>query len=105
MNSEDLIKVIKSAKLEILNESDFCELDNTRDLIRDLKFKIKGDKYFITWFKNTMTLETEQGLQVMFNKVTHSSTWPNRYKRNLQFYNGDGVCAVIGLELIKVTGE
>jgi len=105
MNSEDLLKVIKSAKLDILNECDFCELDDTQDLIRDLKFKVKDDEYFITWFKNTMTLETKQGLQVFFNKVTHSNTYPNRHKRNLQFYNNDGVCAVIGLELYKVTGE
>ena len=99
MKSEKLLELIKQAKIEIINEHDFGQLNDDLNLNRELKFKINDKEFSILWFKNLMTLKTECGLEVMFKHIVHSSTWPNRYKRNLQFYIDCDCVAVIGLEL------
>lgn len=99
MKVEELLQVLKSAKVEILNEDEFGELDDNLDLVRRLRFCIDEAEYSIIWYHNMMTLTTGRTTQqTMFTRIEHSGTWPNNYMRNLQMYYGDDCVSVIGLE-------
>ena len=45
-----------------------------------------------------MTLTTDGGLDVIFDDVEYSGTWPNQFKSNLQFKARGVVVAVLGIE-------
>ena len=98
MNSEDLVKVLKSSGVEIIDEHKFCQLSDDNHFIRDIKFIHNNQEFYITWYKNQMTLSHGCGIDVMFETVEYSGTWPNGFKKNLQFRARDQVVAVIGLE-------
>lgn len=101
MKSEELVNVIKNAKIEIFNEDSFCELiEGTTNIERNLSFMINGQEYLIEWYKNLMTLKIRgnSAMEIKFTKIEHSSTWPNEYKRNLQMYYGNDCVCIIGLE-------
>lgn len=101
MKSEELIKVLKAAGVEIQNDEEFAELGKDRKFCRVVHFEVPYDKtqYSIVWFTNMMTLSMQgPSLDVMFETIEHSGTWPNRHKRNLQMYQGSDCVAVIGLE-------
>lgn len=99
MKVEELVQVLKSAKVEILHEDEFGTLDDKLDLNRDLYFRVGDIEYYINWFHNLMKLYTvgTTGF-TMFTRIEHSGTWPNSYMRNLQMYYGDNCVSVIGLE-------
>lgn len=99
MECEELVEVLKSAGVEILNEDKFGELDNKYNLIRNLNFKVGDVEYYINWFHNLMKLYTvgTTGFTI-FTRIEHSGTWPNNFKRNLQMYYGEHCVCVIGLE-------
>jgi len=99
MKQERLVEVLKSSEVELIGLDKFGTLDEKMDLVRDLGFKHSGQEFNINWFTNMMTLSHRSGINVMFDKVEHSSTWPNSYTRNLQFLQRGKVVAVIGLEL------
>lgn len=101
MNSEQLIKVLASAGVELMGLDDFGELNEDLGLNRDLGFSHNGEEFNIEWFANMMTLSHKSGINVMFDKVEHSGTWPNHFKRNLQFKANGNVVAVIGIEPYK----
>ena len=99
MKSERLIEVLKDSGVTLLNEHQFCKLDASLGLVRNIDFTVDGDSvYSIIWFKNMLTLTTSCGLEVMADKVRHSGTWPNNYRTNLQFYNYGKTIAVIGIK-------
>lgn len=98
MKSEELIKTINSAGLKILNEHEFCELEHNNHFNRKLFFMVDDNEYCIEWFSNLMTLTSPCGMEVKYTNVEHSGTWPNRFKRNLQFYYGKDCVAIIGIE-------
>jgi hypothetical protein len=64
---------------------------------RIVRFEIHDVEYEITLFANECYLWCG-GLQIPFYCCEVSSTWPNGFKRNLQFYYDGEVCAVIPLE-------
>lgn len=94
----ELLKVLKSAKVEVLNEDTFGELNKDYHLNRDVYFMLGGHKYKINWYCNLCTLTTPCGVDILFTKVEHSGTWPNHYKRNLQFKYGIDTVCIIGVE-------
>ena len=96
-----LLSTLKSAGADITPGDKFGELNDKHEFNRNLGFTIAGGCYVINWYTNLMTLKCIGGLSVMFDKVEHSSTWPNEYKRNLQFYYNGNCVAVIGLELYE----
>ena len=65
---------------------------------RKRRFVIAGEKYQITWYRNTSYLE-HRNIIVRFDLVKQSGTWPNNKKMNLQFYNTNlETCCIIPLE-------
>jgi len=67
---------------------------DTGEFNRDFRFKVSGNQYLITWWKNVCYLHIDTRCFIIFNQVEISGTWPNRAKNNLQFMNaaGDKVC-------------
>ena len=103
MKCEELVSVLKSAGVEVLNEDEFGRLDEDLNLVRDLRFCVDDSEYSIVWFNNMMTLHTWNSTQqTMFTRIEHSGTWPNNFKRNLQMYYKDDCVCVIGLERYPV---
>lgn len=94
---EDLDKVLSHHSIELKEHSiNPAEFDRTRH------FKALGVDYKIKWHVNQCSLFTEN-LQVPFNCVEISGTWPNAAMTNLQFYT-DGnrsPCAIIAIENYK----
>lgn len=98
MDSDKLVRVIKASKASLLNEHEFCELNHANHFNRELVFVLLGNEYQIEWFSNLMTLTAPCGLEVKFDSVEYSSTWPNGFKMSLQFRYGKECVAVIGVE-------
>ena len=98
---EQLVALLKQSGADINNEADFGQLDDKLNFNRNIMFSIAGGCYVINWYSNLMTMKCIGGLNIMFDTVVHSSTWPNEYKRNLQFYYNKNCVAVIGLELYE----
>lgn len=65
---------------------------------RTLKFIVENTTYRIEWWKNVSYLNTANDLQIPFEYVEVSGTWPNGYKTNLQFYRDGEVVAILPLE-------
>lgn len=98
MDSEVVLRVLREANAEILNDGEFGELNADLDLVRTVKFKINGHSMSITWFKNMSTLQCPSGVSVMFTDMEYAGTWPNNFKKNIQF-RAEGSCvAFIGIE-------
>lgn len=98
MESEDLLDTLKQSGVSLINADFFCTLDKNSDLIRVVEFEHDCQFFSILWFKNMMTLNCPSGIKVMFDEIEHSGTWPNEFKRNLQFKVKGNVVAVLGLE-------
>ena len=103
MKCEELVSVLKSSGVEVLNEDKFGQLDDNLNLIRDIHFKVGEVEYYINWFHNLMKLYTvgTTGFTI-FTRIEHPGTWPNNFKRNLQMYYKDDCVCVIGLERYPV---
>lgn len=100
MKSEDLISVLKASGVSIINEKAFGELDENLDLVRNVQFKnnYDGALYNILWFGNLMTLTADGlSLEIVFDSIEHSGTWPNHHAKNLQMRCLGDCVGVIGL--------
>lgn len=98
MEAHNLIKVLKAANATLLNEETFGELDGEANLVRNIDFNIAHKHFNILWFKKLMRLSSQCGMSIMFDNVEYSGTWPNNFKKNLQFYRNGDTIAVIGIE-------
>lgn len=100
MKIEELIKILNDAGVQILNLDTFGRLkEGTCHIERNIHFKVGDTEYYIEWFCNQMTLFTVGNTsQIMFHTIEHSGTWPNHFKRNLQFRYGEHCVGCIGLE-------
>lgn len=65
---------------------------------RDLQFNVRGNTYKIKWYWNYSHLYFNDESFLIFDCVEVSSTWPNNFKHNLQFYYKDNIVAVIPIE-------
>jgi len=67
------------------------ELDVKDDLRfeRNILFTVLGKNYEIEWWRNISYLFYDD-LQIPFERVTRSNSWPNGAKMNLQFYSERG---------------
>ena len=91
MNYENIARELKHTDITILRDpadSDTFE--------RRWVFRIDGVDYCIEWWKNICYLHSA-GLQVQFDKVKQSNTWPNRSDMNLQFYDHGASCPVLAM--------
>lgn len=68
---------------------------------RRIQFVINGIVYRIEWWKNISYLQTQEDLQIPFEYVEVSGTWPNGYKTNLQFYTKGEAVAILPIEKYK----
>jgi len=98
MEREELLRVLNSAKIDVINGDKLGTTNDDGLFIRRVGFGFNGSTYSILWFKNLMTLTTGSGLDVIFDDIEYSGTWPNRFLRNLQFLAGGNVVAVLGIE-------
>ena len=64
---------------------------------RAIEFRVRGKKYKVEWYWNQSYLYFDEDSMFLFQEVEVSSTWPNRYKANLQFVQGGKTVAVIPL--------
>ena len=94
-------KVIEYEELESLLNTDLIELFVSKDvpgkLNRSFKFIAFDKTYLIEWWKNLCYLYIDD-VQIPFEQVKITGTWPNRYKNNLQFYYNGEVCAILPIE-------
>ena len=65
---------------------------------RTIAFDIRNNKYKIVWFCNYSTLIINNEIEVIFDKIEISGTWPNGYKNNLQLEYKNNVICIIPLE-------
>ena len=79
----------------------------TFDDERTFKFTVKltGCEYKIIWWINCSWIYTQCGMQNIFESVKISSTWPNRFKTNLQFKNKNEFCIAIPIEEYPANNE
>lgn len=75
MKCEELVSVLKSSGVELLNEDEFGHLDYKLNLIRNIHFKVGDVEYYINWFHNMMKLYTvgTTGFTI-FTRIEHSGT-------------------------------
>ena len=64
---------------------------------RGVYFMVRGMAYKIEWWSNVGYLFKER-LQIPFDHVELSGTWPNSFKENLQFHYNGRVCAILPVE-------
>ncbi|MFD1450868.1 hypothetical protein [Oceanobacillus sojae] len=72
--------------------------ENEHGFTRTLSFTVNNKKYIIDWMWNESSLHFDGDSLFMFDKVEVSSSYPNGYRTNLQFYLHGRIIAVIPLE-------
>lgn len=98
MDKESLVTVIKSTGSVIKNEDEFFGLEGS-EFTRVLKFIFNGMEYKILWYFNLMHLYMPlSNIEVIFDSIENSHTWPNRHFVNLQMYRNNDVVCVIPIE-------
>lgn len=68
---------------------------------RTLQFTVRGREYIVYWSWNESTLEINGEVEVRFNSVKKSGTWPNEFKTNLQFSLNGVITAIIPVEAYR----
>jgi hypothetical protein len=69
---------------------------------RDIRIScINNVEISIEWWVNQSYVDI-LGCKIPFKHIEISGTWPNRYKTNMQFYNGtESPCLIIPIERCK----
>ena len=60
-------------------------------------FTVRGVKYVIECWANLCYLKCGE-LEIVFDSFNFSGTWPNGFKRNLQFYFNGKTIAILPVE-------
>ena len=55
-------------------------------------------RYHILWYANIAYLYAEGDMQIPFDDLKITGSWPNGYKTSLQFYYNGQVCCILPIE-------
>lgn len=71
---------------------------------RTVSFNARGNTYKIIWFWNESILSINDEIQIRFNDIEISNTWPNNFKTNIHFSLNGNIVAVLPIEASKTEG-
>jgi hypothetical protein len=96
MSESIILEKLQKKLNSVCSYNIITDLKNDEEMFRLFSFKINGKDYLIEWWCNVCYLKFDD-IQVPFDDIEFSGTWPNEFKTNLQLYYNGVTSFVLGI--------